>query len=480
MAPAEVKATQAEGEPAGPRRVLLVDDNDELRAGFNRMLRRAGHIVIEARNGRDATALAATEQFDLVVSDVHMPDMNGIELLRIIHEGDPDLPVLLVSGEPDLASAMKAVEYGALEYIVKPVSLERFRASVAHGLEVRRARLQAKLAVRAQSGERVRERPLLESDELTGRLLGGRYRIGALLGSGGMGAVYEAVREDLARMPVAIKVLHASLATDADAIRRFQREAHAVAAIAHPNIVRIIDFQATPAEPAFLVMERLHGVTLGDAVRAGRRFSVEETARIAVQVLAALEAAHAAKIVHRDLKPDNVFLTSVVGMSDVVKVLDFGVAKLSGVGWDEKLTQTGMVMGTPAYMAPEQARGAAADARSDLYAVGCLMFEALTGRAPFVADNYNALIYEIQQSSPPPLKTLRTDVEEVFVAIIGKAMARTLEARFQSARTMADALTLWAAPHSNRTPNSSPMSFAATMPPPAKAGSRGRRPKLAR
>ncbi len=140
-----------------------------------------------------------------------------------------------------------------------------------------------------------------------------------------MGAVYEATREDLARMPVAIKVLHASLATDADALRRFRREAHTVAAIDHPNIVRILDFQTPASEPAFLVMERLHGGTLGDAIETKRRFSVDDVARITLQVLAALSAAHAANVIHRDLKPDNVYLTLMPGMPDVVKLLDFGV-----------------------------------------------------------------------------------------------------------------------------------------------------------
>jgi CheY-like chemotaxis protein len=434
----------SQSAPLTGGRVLVVDDNHELRRGFRRILRAAGLEVVEASNGLEATERVAEGRFDAVLSDVRMPDMDGVELLRRIHEHDPDLPVLLISGDPDLKSALKAVEYGALEYLTKPVHREQVQASIARAIELRRQRAEARLALSAHSGARVRA----PNEDLAGALLAGRYRVGVRLGSGGMGSVYEAVREDLANMPVAIKVLHPSLATDVDVLRRFQREAHTVASLDHPNIVRIIDFHMLPDEPAFLVMERLHGVSVADALTMGQRFTVEEVALIAVQVLAALEAAHGANVVHRDLKPDNIFLTSMPGMADVVKILDFGVAKLMDAPRNDKLTQTGMVMGTPAYMAPEQARGVTVDARCDLYAVGCLMFEALTGRPPFVAENYNALIYEIQLGSPPKLLDLRSDIDAEFAVLIEKAMAREAEARFQTASSMAAAVTSWLAPSS--------------------------------
>jgi CheY-like chemotaxis protein len=473
MAAAEPKPISEGGRATGGR-VLVVDDNDELRRGFRRILRAAGHEVVEASNGQEATELAVAGRFDAVLSDVRMPDMDGVELLRRLHEGDPDLPVLLISGDPDLSSALKAVEYGALEYLTKPIDRDQVQASVARAIELRRQRFEARLALSAHSGARVRA----PNEDLTGALLAGRYRIGARLGSGGMGSVYDAVREDLARMPVAIKVLHPSLATDIDVLRRFQREAHTVASLDHPNIVRIVDFDMRPDEPAFLVMERLHGVSLADALTMGQRFTVEEVALIAVQVLAALEAAHAASVVHRDLKPDNVFLIALPGMPNVVKILDFGVAKLVDAPRSDKLTQTGMVMGTPAYMAPEQARGVTVDARCDLYAVGCLMFEALTGRPPFAAENYNALIYEIQLGSPPKLAELRADVDTAFAELIERAMARDPDERFQTARSMADAVTSWLTPSklpSRRAPDSSPLTTARTIRPPVAVRERRRR-----
>ncbi len=471
---ADQDEVHAEGrEPRGtPARVLFVDDSDDVRKSFRRMLVAGGYHVREASNGIDATALIATEELDLVISDVHMPDMNGVELLKRVHEIDPDLPVLLLSGDPDLESAMRAVEYGAVEYLAKPVELAKFQASVQRALEVRRKRVEAREAVASRSVNKLRARTM-DTNALEGTLLGGRYRVGALIGSGGMGSVYEG--EDLAGMPVALKVLHAGIGQDVDVVRRFQREARLVAAIEHPNIVRVLDFQMPSDEPAFIVMELLEGASLGEAIRKERSFSVEDIAWISVQVLAALEAAHGTNVVHRDLKPDNVFLTTRGGVSDIVKLLDFGVAKLTESPWDEQLTQTGMVMGTPAYMAPEQARGESADARSDLYAVGCLVFEALTGRPPFVANNYNAVMFQINQSTPPSLAELRPDLDPHFCAVIKKALEKELDARFQTARAFAEALTPWAAqgPSSveSGAEQSAPAPLTSTIRPPVAARS---------
>jgi serine/threonine-protein kinase len=265
-----------------------------------------------------------------------------------------------------------------------------------------------------------------------------------------MGSVYEAERLDLAQMRVALKILHPSVGARSDLVMRFRREAETVAAIDHPNIVRIVDFQSPDGQPAFLVMERLHGQPLGEAIEKEGRFGVERTVFVASQVLSALSAAHAANVVHRDLKPDNVFLITMSGMRDIVKLLDFGVAKLMNARTNEKLTQTGSVLGTPAYMAPEQARGANVDHRSDLYAVGCMMYEALTGKAPFLAENYNALLFEIQRSDPTPIEVLRPDVDPALVAVVTRAMAKSPTERFQTADAMESALAPWLAPHSAR------------------------------
>jgi serine/threonine-protein kinase len=278
-----------------------------------------------------------------------------------------------------------------------------------------------------------------QKDTLIGALVGGRYRVMRLLGRGGMGAVYEATQESLGRR-VAVKILLPHLAERADAVMRFQREAQAAGQLGHANIVQTTDFGRSEDGSLFLVMDYLEGRSLADALQAQSPFEPGRAAFIAWQVLEALEVAHGAGIVHRDLKPDNVFLTQVSGMRDVVKLLDFGIAKLVDTGGDPALTATGAILGTPAYMSPEQARGAPVDARTDLYSVGVMLYEMLSGRWPVDAENYNAMIVAILTETPAPLFALRPGLDPGLVAVVEQAMAKDVNARYQSAQAMADAL----------------------------------------
>ena len=433
-----------EVEPRGgnPGRVLVVDDQDDVRRMLLRMLDVSNHETLAASNARDALELARQYAFDLVVSDVQMPEMDGVELLRMLHEIDPDLPVLLLSGSPDLNTALRAVHYGAFEYFAKPLELERFLSSVARAIATCRKRRAEQADLRTfRSGERRRgfEAPLMQS----GARFAGRYRVKQLIGRGGMGAVYEGVREDLANMRVAIKVLHENLEHDMEYLTRFRREAETIAAINHPNIVRILDFQAREGERPFLVMELLHGASLGHRIETEGPFSQGRGAFVVSQVLDALAASHRVKVIHRDLKPENVFLTSMSNLKDIVKLLDFGVAKVLDGAAALRLTRTGAIVGTPAYMAPELARGTGIDERSDLYSAGCVLYEALTSRPPFQAENYHALLVAIQESEPPPLHMLQPRLDPAFAKIVMKAMAKNPNERFQSADEMKHALAPW-------------------------------------
>jgi serine/threonine-protein kinase len=407
-----------------------------------RMLGVSHYETLAASNARDALELARQHAFDLVVSDVQMPEMDGVDLLRKLHELDPDLPVLLLSGVPDLSTAMRALQYGAFEYFAKPLELDRFLKSVERAITGCRKRREEQADLRAfRSGERRSGAPATEVG--AGARFAGRYRVKKLIARGGMGVVYEGVREDLAEMRVAIKVLHHNLEHDMEYLARFRREAETVAAINHPNIVRILDFQAREDERPFLVMELLHGASLGRVLETDGPFSQGRGAFVVSQVLDALAAAHRAKVIHRDLKPDNVFLTSMSNLNDIVKLLDFGVAKVLDEASALRLTRTGAVVGTPAYMAPEVARGAPIDERSDLYSAGCVLYEALTGRPPFSAANYHALLVAIQESEPLPLCILQPQLDRAFATIVMKAMAKDPNGRFQSADEMNHALAPW-------------------------------------
>jgi serine/threonine protein kinase len=280
----------------------------------------------------------------------------------------------------------------------------------------------------------------------TGTILGGRYLVGERIGQGGMGTVYTGTQIDLGRR-VAIKVLLPELTADAEMAGRFEREAKAAAGLGHPNIVQVTDYGAAPGEPAFLVMELLSGRSLAQVIETEGRLSPTRVAFIASQVLSALEMAHAAGIVHRDIKPDNVFLTSVAGVEDVVKVLDFGVAKLLGpvdaAGPTAVMTTVGGLLGTPHYMAPEQARGLEVDPRTDVYAVGACMYRALTGRLPLEAHSLNALLFAIAEQAPIPVHKLRGEVDLALSQVIERALAKKPDDRFATAADMRRALVPW-------------------------------------
>ena len=309
----------------------------------------------------------------------------------------------------------------------------------------------------------------------SGRVLGGRYRLGERLGQGGWGSVYAAVQVDLGR-PVAIKVLHTSVALSSDGLARFEREARSAAALGHPNIAQVTDFSASSGEPPFLVMELLTGATLGATMRAQQRLAPRRVAWIAYQVLAGLDVAHKAGIVHRDIKPDNVFLVAMPGVEDFVKLLDFGIAKLSGdSAASQHLTSTGTMLGSPAFMAPEQVRSNEVDHRVDLYALGATMYLALSGRMPFDAPTIHGLLLAITEQRAAPLSALEPSFDPALSAVVERAMHKDPNGRYANAAEMRAALEPWLggmAAHASSTTNAprmiSPASIATgAIPPPA-------------
>jgi eukaryotic-like serine/threonine-protein kinase len=263
-----------------------------------------------------------------------------------------------------------------------------------------------------------------------------RYYVEKLLGGGGMGAVYFARHVHL-EQPVALKLLKANLAASRDMVERFVREAKAAAAIGNPHIIRVSDFGITSDGRAFLAMELLDGRDLDHVLASEKTLAPARAARIALQVLDGLGAAHAAGIVHRDLKPANIFLLA----GDQVRLVDFGVSKVLARPGTSSLTQTGMVMGTPMYMAPEQFKGAReVDGRADLYAVGVTLYQMLSGAFPYDAQTYESLILQIYTEPPKPLSQVAPGVPGPLAQVVERAMAREPERRYANAREFADAL----------------------------------------
>jgi len=270
--------------------------------------------------------------------------------------------------------------------------------------------------------------------------VGGRYELGELLGRGGMAEVRRAVDQRLGRS-VAVKQLRTDLATDPTFQARFRREAQSAAGLNHPTIVAVYDTgeeidQPTGVSVPYIVMELVEGPTLRDVLKDGRKILPERALELTQGVLDALSYSHKAGIVHRDIKPANVMLTQNGG----VKVMDFGIAR-AVADTSATMTQTAAVIGTAQYLSPEQARGETVDARSDLYSTGCLLYELLVGRPPFVGDSPVSVAYQHVRENPLPPSQLDPEISPEIDAVVLKALAKDPAERYQSAREMKDDIT---------------------------------------
>lgn len=266
------------------------------------------------------------------------------------------------------------------------------------------------------------------------RILGGRYLLEERIASGGMASVWRAHDEVLART-VAVKVLHDHLAEDGDFRERFRREAVTAARLAHPNVVSLYDTGAD-GDQVYLVMELVEGSTLRDVIAEVGSLEIGLAASIGEKVARALHYAHARGLVHRDVKPANI----LIGADGAVKVADFGIAK-ADQEQQRDLTRTGMVLGTAAYVAPEQVLAKPLDGKADQYSLGCVLYEALTGRRPFVGDSPVATAAARLERDPLPLRSLRGDIPRGLEHVVTRCIARDASARFSSCGQLADALT---------------------------------------
>jgi len=284
-------------------------------------------------------------------------------------------------------------------------------------------------------------------DPKVGQLVQGRYRIVRKLGEGGMGYVYEGKHELIGRR-VAIKTLHGHFAQNPELIERFHREANSATSIGNEHIIEVTDFGFFDDGAPFIVMEFLDGVELGALLDREGTLPVSRVVHIMSQVCDALSAAHGRGIVHRDMKPENIYLIKRGNDADFAKVLDFGISKVRSGSEDLKagLTKTGMALGTPYFMPPEQAQGVRdIDQRADVYALGVILYRALSGQLPFDAETYPALMVKIMTETPTPIRALRSDVPEALERVVFKAMAKDRQARYQGVEDLALALQPFAA-----------------------------------
>jgi serine/threonine-protein kinase len=272
-----------------------------------------------------------------------------------------------------------------------------------------------------------------EPPGLLGRTIDRRYRVDSLLGEGGMGLVYRVTHTGLNKS-LAIKVLRRENTGDPEVLARFRREAESASAIGHKHIVDINDFGTLPDGSTYFVMECLEGMDLIEAMDVARRMPEDRALHIAVQICRALGAAHDAGIVHRDLKPENVFLTKREDTTDFVKILDFGIAKVAH--GPSRLTKQGEVLGTPHYMSPEQCEGEGVDERTDIYALGVLLYEMLTGHVPHDADTVMGILTKHMYEDPIPPKVRMPQVSAELEQVILKCLDKKPERRYQTMREL--------------------------------------------
>ena len=313
------------------------------------------------------------------------------------------------------------------------------------------------------------------TEDLVGQVIADRYHVVKKLGEGGMGQVYLAEHVKMGRRS-AIKVMNPSMVHDPDAVARFNREAANASRITHPNVCAIYDFGETPEGLIYLAMEFIEGEPLTNVLTRDRALPLERAAGIFLQVAEALQAAHDLSLVHRDLKPDNIMLTRARDGSDVVKVVDFGIAKVVGKDDSQKVTKTGLVMGTPEFMSPEQLSGDRLDGRSDVYSLALVLFKMLTGTLPFEGATVQDTMIKRLTDEPASLADARPDLRfpPGLQATIDAALARRPADRYQSAAKFADDVAaVLGAPRGGR---ASPMPLPPTRPNAEAPADRLRRP----
>jgi CheY-like chemotaxis protein len=473
-------------------KILIVDDVEENRTVLARRLSREGYDVDSVASGESALERIANGTFDLVLLDVLMPGMDGFAVLERI-KGDPatrSIPVIMISALDDLSSVVRCIEHGAEDYLAKPFDPVLLRARIGASLEKKRwhdreadylrqvsrvidaagavehgtyapgalgaisarddelgrlARVFDSMAAGVRAREsRLREQ-LLElradvsaatsefeashigkstddADSLrVGAVLSGRYEILSVLGRGGMGVVYRARDREL-NEDVALKAIRAEHLADTVAAERFKTEIRLARRISHRNVVRTHDLGEADGM-LFVTMEYVRGIDVRELLTTRGKLGVASSIALARQFAEALAVAHAAGVIHRDVKPEN----ALIDGDGVLKVMDFGIARLAEATTSR--TQAGLIVGTPAYMAPEQLVGEEVDARADLYALGVVMYECLTGSAPFEAPSAVALIGKALTTEAQPPITRNSDVPPALSALVMRLLSKSPDGR---------------------------------------------------
>lgn len=363
--------------------IYIAEDHLIARLGLRMVIEQTGTctVVGEADNGETAVQEISTLKPQVVLMDLGLPKMNGFDAVRTVKRASPEVKVLAFTSIEDDKSVCEAVRAGFDGYCLKSATLEVVKEAI-ETLVAGRTWFDPAVADKAARAFKKPSTSALNPGDFVGEFL-----IEALLGSGSMGRVYRARNQYIERF-VAIKTLHDHLVNDPIVSERFKQEARATALIDHPNIATVYDFGLINNKVPYIVMEYLDGVGLDQILKRQGRLDEKQATEIFLQVCLALTSVHTIGIIHRDLKPSNIMLVSKDGKDYFVKIVDFGIAKvLQETALANTLTQVGEAIGSPPYMSPEQCEGEKIDLRTDLYSLGCTMYETYTGVKPFIGSS---------------------------------------------------------------------------------------------
>ena len=400
------------------RQLLVVDDNEVNRDMLSRRLSRKGYQVKTASNGHEALKMIENGTFDLVLLDIMMPGLNGIEVLKILRQkySTAELPIIMATAKDRSEDVVEALELGANDYVTKPIDFPVVLARVT-------AHLRQKVAAAPK-----KDGSPSPQEIGPGAVLAEKYLLEEKLGTGSFGTVYRGKHLSL-QQAVAIKVLQTSLAPASEALARFRREGISACRVRHPNAVSVLDFGITATGVAYLVMELLEGRSLAEELKEKGTLTPLRCSTILDPICNVLAEVHAQGMVHRDIKPANIFIHHGHA-GEIIKVLDFGIAKLVGdVTGEEHLTVEGSILGTPTYMAPERFSNEPYDGRADVYSLGVLLYRMLGGRTPFHSKDLMVVAMQHLRETPRSLRELNPMVTPELEAAVMAAMSKSMHDR---------------------------------------------------
>jgi len=417
--------------------LLIVEDHEDTRETLRDCLEEFGYTVETAADGVEGLEQVRAKAFDLVITDLNMPRLGGLQLLQAIRNETQGPDLLMLSADGQISRAVDAMRLGAINYLVKPVDVDQLVGEVRAVMQARRDRATERDVVGTITVHGHHTRPLVPDPASTDPRGGrgpdggglprtiGRYQVLSELGSGGMGTIFKCFDPALART-VAVKIVaeQADHGGRDDLLRRFACEAQAAGMLRHPNIVTVYDYAAGAEGPVYLAMEYLAGSSLAALLAASGKLSWQRAAVIAFQLADALEFAHRNQVIHRDVKPANVFILD----RDVAKILDFGIAKLA----NSELTVPGTFVGSPRYLAPESFRGARIDYRADQFSLGSVLYEMVAGVPAFDFTDFYAGVHHILSEDPKPLERLVPDAPSELYDIVERLHQKDPDRRYHN------------------------------------------------